>query len=89
VDVSPESFVKAVRDGAQVLGMSALLTTTMNNMQSTLQALHEAGMRDQVKVIVGGAPVTVEYAHKIGADAYAPDASSAVRVVRQLVGEGR
>jgi 5-methyltetrahydrofolate--homocysteine methyltransferase len=89
VDVSPESFVKAVRDGAQVLGMSALLTTTMNNMQSTLQALHEAGMRDLVKVIIGGAPVTVEYAHKIGADAYAPDASSAVRVVRQLVGGGR
>jgi 5-methyltetrahydrofolate--homocysteine methyltransferase len=85
VDVPPEAFVKAVQGGAQVVGMSALLTTTMNNMQSTLQALHAAGMRDQVKVIIGGAPVTVEYAHKIGADAYAPDASGAVRTVRQLL----
>jgi len=65
--------------------MSALLTTTMSNMQNTIQALQAAGLRDQVKVVIGGAPVTDTYARQIGADAYAPDASSAVRTVRQLV----
>ena len=85
VDVSPETFIKAVQDGVDVIGMSALLTTTMNNMQSTLQALQAAGLREQVKVIIGGAPVTGEFTHKIGADAYAPDASSAVRIVNQLL----
>jgi 5-methyltetrahydrofolate--homocysteine methyltransferase len=84
-DVSPDAFVRAARDGAQVIGMSALLTTTMNNMQHTLQALQAAGVRHQVKVIVGGAPVTDAYASQIGADAYAPDASSAARLVRQLL----
>ena len=85
VDVDPQAFVKAVEDGAQVIGMSALLTTTMNNMQNTLKALQAAGMRDQVKVVIGGAPVTDAYARQIGADAYASDASSAVRMVRQLM----
>jgi 5-methyltetrahydrofolate--homocysteine methyltransferase len=77
--------VKAVEEGAQVIGMSALLTTTMSNMQNTLKALHAAGMRQQVKVLIGGAPVTDAYAQQIGADAYAADASSAVRMVRQLM----
>jgi 5-methyltetrahydrofolate--homocysteine methyltransferase len=85
VDVDAQKFVKAAQEGAQVLGMSALLTTTMNNMQGTLQALEAAGLRGQVKVVIGGAPVTDAYAHQIGADAYAPDASSAVRTVRQLL----
>jgi 5-methyltetrahydrofolate--homocysteine methyltransferase len=85
VDVAPEAFVKAVQNGAQVIGMSALLTTTMNNMKSTLQALQEAGLRSQVKVVIGGAPVTEVYAQQIGADAYAPDASGAVRTVRNLL----
>jgi 5-methyltetrahydrofolate--homocysteine methyltransferase len=85
VDVTPETFIKAIQDGAQVIGMSALLTTTMNNMQSTLLAFQTAGLRDQVKVIIGGAPVTDDFAHKIGADAYATDASSAVRMVRRLL----
>jgi len=85
VDVTPETFIKAAQDGVDVIGMSALLTTTMNNMQSTLQSLQAAGLRKQVKVIIGGAPVTGEFAHKIGADAYAPDASSAVRIVNQLL----
>jgi 5-methyltetrahydrofolate--homocysteine methyltransferase len=57
----------------------------MSNMQNTIKALHTAGMRDQVKVLIGGAPVTNAYAHQIGADAYAADASSAVRMVRQLM----
>jgi 5-methyltetrahydrofolate--homocysteine methyltransferase len=85
VDVTPETFIKAAQDGADVIGMSALLTTTMNNMQTTLQALQAAGLRERVKVIIGGAPVTDEFAHKIGADAYAADASSAVRIVNQLL----
>lgn len=85
VDVTPEAFVKAVRDGAQVIGMSALLTTTMSNMEKTIQALKEAGLREQVKVVIGGAPVTQDYATRIGADAFAPDASSATRTVRQLL----
>lgn len=86
VDVAPEAYVKAAQEGAQVIGMSALLTTTMANMQRTIEALKAAGVRDQVKVIVGGAPVTEAFARQIGADAFAPDASSATRVVRQLVG---
>jgi len=85
VDVTPETFIKAAQGGAQVIGMSALLTTTMNNMQATLHALQTAGLRDQVKVIIGGAPLTDEFARKIGADAYAPDASGAVRIVRKLL----
>jgi 5-methyltetrahydrofolate--homocysteine methyltransferase len=84
-DVDPQAFVKAAQDGAQVIGMSALLTTTMSNMQNTIQALQAAGLRDKVKVVIGGAPVTAAYARQIGADAFAPDASSAVRTVRQLV----
>jgi len=85
VDVSPENFVSAAQDGAQIIGMSALLTTTMGNMENTIKALAEAGLRDQVKVIIGGAPVTQDYAENIGADAFAPDASSATRVVKQLL----
>jgi 5-methyltetrahydrofolate--homocysteine methyltransferase len=85
VDVAPETFIKAVETGAQVIGMSALLTTTMNSMQRTLEALRAAGLRDRVKIIVGGAPVTQEFANQIGADAFAPDASSATRVIRGLI----
>jgi 5-methyltetrahydrofolate--homocysteine methyltransferase len=85
VDVAPEKFVQAARDGVQVIGMSALLTTTMNNMQRTVEALVAAGLRDTVKVVVGGAPVTEDYAKRIGADAYASDASSATRMLRQLL----
>jgi 5-methyltetrahydrofolate--homocysteine methyltransferase len=85
-DVDPQAFVKAAQEGVQVIGMSALLTTTMSNMQNTIQALQAAGLREKVKVVIGGAPVTDAYAHQIGADAFAPDASSAVRTVRQLIG---
>lgn len=85
VDVPAEKFIQAAREGVQVIGMSALLTTTMVNMQSTINAMREAGVRDQVKIIIGGAPVTDEYARQIGADAFAADASSAARAVRQLV----
>lgn len=85
VDVSPEAFVQAAASGVNVIGMSALLTTTMSNMQRTIEALTNAGVRDKVKVIIGGAPVTEDYAKRIGADAFAPDASSATRVIRKLV----
>jgi 5-methyltetrahydrofolate--homocysteine methyltransferase len=85
VDVSPDVFVKAVQEGAQIIGMSALLTTTMSNMAVTIDALKAAGIREKVKVMIGGAPVTAEYAEKIGADAFAPDASSATRAARRLV----
>jgi 5-methyltetrahydrofolate--homocysteine methyltransferase len=85
VDVSPEAFVKAAREGAQLIGMSALLTTTMNNMEATIQALKAADLRDKVKVFIGGAPVTEEYAKKIGADGFASDASSATRMAHQLI----
>ena len=80
-DVSPEKFAETVKStSAQVVGMSALLTTTMTNMSAVIQALEEAGIRDQVKVMVGGAPVTQAFAEKIGADGYAPDASQAAKL---------
>ena len=86
-DVKPEAFVAAVRQHCpHIVGMSALLTTTMPGMQATIEALQEAGLRDSVKIMVGGAPVTAAFAEKIGADGYAPDAASAVDVARGLVG---
>lgn len=85
-DVSPDKFIEAIRsNGAQVVAMSALLTTTMPNMKNTLEALKAAGLRDQVKVMIGGAPVTDSYAQQIGADGYAPDASRAVSVAKGLL----
>jgi 5-methyltetrahydrofolate--homocysteine methyltransferase len=85
VDVPPDVFVKAVQEGAQVIGMSALLTTTMTKMQTIMEALQASGIRDQVKVVIGGAPITQDFATKIGADGYAPDGASAVRIVRKLL----
>jgi corrinoid protein of di/trimethylamine methyltransferase len=85
IDVKPEEFVAAVQEHQpQLLGMSALLTTTMPGMKATIEALEEAGLRDAVKVMVGGAPVTAAFAKQIGADAYAHDAASAVDVARSL-----
>jgi 5-methyltetrahydrofolate--homocysteine methyltransferase len=86
INVPPEKFVDAVRDGVQVVALSALLTTTMPNMKNVVDALQEAGLRSQTRVIIGGAPVNQAYADQIGADGYAPDASSAVRKVRELIG---
>jgi 5-methyltetrahydrofolate--homocysteine methyltransferase len=84
-DVEPMAFVKAVQEHQPtVVGMSALLTTTMVQMKATIEALEEAGLRDSVKIMVGGAPVTDQFAQEIGADAYAPDAASAVDVARSL-----
>lgn len=86
-DVPPERFVEAVQtSGAQLLALSALLTTTMPNMKQTIEALQQAGLRQQVKVMVGGAPVTETFARQIGADGYAPDASRAVALAKSLMG---
>lgn len=85
VDAGPEMFVEAVKQGAEVIGLSALLTTTMGNMAATIAALEEAGLRDKVKVIIGGAPITDDYAKDIGADAFAADASAATRKIRELL----
>ena len=85
VDVPPEKFVEAMEDGAQIVGLSAMLTTTMPNMKVTIEALKQAGVRDKVKVIVGGAPLNQTYADHIGADGYAKDASAAVRKAKELL----
>jgi len=85
-DVSPQKFVDAIRQHQpQLVGLSALLTTTMPKMKDTVEALKEAGLRDRVKVMIGGAPVTDKYAGDIGADLYAPDASSAATRAKQLI----
>lgn len=87
VDVQADAFVNAVREHQpQIVGMSALLTTTMVNMKATIEALEEAGLRDAVKIMIGGAPVTAAFAEEIGADAYAPDAASAVDIARNITG---
>ena len=88
IDVSPERFVEAVsKEGAQIICMSALLTTTMPSMRDTVEALKAAGVRDQVKVMIGGAPVTQAYCDEIGADAYTGDAASAVDAAKTLMGK--
>jgi 5-methyltetrahydrofolate--homocysteine methyltransferase len=87
-DVAPELFVEAVREkNPQVLCLSALLTTTMPAMKSTIAALETAGVRRQVKVLIGGAPVTGQYAKEIGADGYSDNASGAVSLVKELLGQ--
>lgn len=85
IDVPPDKFVEAARDqGCQLVGLSALLTTTMPQMKNVVEALKEAGV--QAKVVIGGAPVTQNYADEIGADGYAPDAATAVDVCKKLIG---
>jgi 5-methyltetrahydrofolate--homocysteine methyltransferase len=87
-DVTPEKFVAAVQtDHVDIVALSALLTTTMPNMQATVEALKAAGLRDKVKVMIGGAPVTEAYAKQIGADGYSPDASAAARLAKALMAE--
>ncbi|MGD0576265.1 MAG: corrinoid protein [Anaerolineales bacterium] len=84
-DVPPEKFASAVREHHPALvGMSALLTTTMRNMKETIEAIEDIGLRGQVKIIVGGAPLTEAFAKEVGADGYAPDASRAVALAKSL-----
>lgn len=87
VDVKPEQFVEAaVRNRPDVVGISALLTSSMPQQRATIEAFEQAGLRDQVRILVGGAPVNQAWADEIGADGYAPDAAAAVAVGRRLLG---
>jgi 5-methyltetrahydrofolate--homocysteine methyltransferase len=86
VDVPPERFIEILKEkDAHILALSSLLTTTMPMMRKTVEAVVEGGFRNQVKIIVGGAPVTQEFSDEIGADGFAPDAGSAVKLVKSLL----
>jgi methylmalonyl-CoA mutase cobalamin-binding domain/chain len=90
VNVAPEVFIDAINEHKpDIVGFSAFLTTTMPMVKANINALEKAGIRDNVIVMVGGAPVTQEYADKVGADAYAPDASTAVRMAKDLIQKKR
>lgn len=85
VDVSPETFIKEIREKEpKIVALSALLTTTMPMLQQTVTAIEDSGLRDQIKIIVGGAPVNQEFADRIGADGYAADAGSASKLAKSL-----
>ncbi|MCL5102633.1 MAG: corrinoid protein [Armatimonadetes bacterium] len=86
VDVKPEVFVDTAKKGINVIALSALLTTTMPAMKDTIDALKAEGVRSNVKVMIGGAPVTQNYSDEIGADGYSPDAASAVDKAKELLG---
>jgi 5-methyltetrahydrofolate--homocysteine methyltransferase len=89
IDVSPQKFVEVAKtEGVNLIGMSALLTTTMPSMKATIDELQKAGLLGKVKVLIGGAPVTQRYASEIGADGYAPDAASAVDKAKSLIACG-
>ncbi|SHH74498.1 corrinoid protein [Desulfosporosinus lacus] len=86
VDIDPAAFVKAVKEHSpQAIGLSALLTTTMLSMKDTIEALKEEGLRDSVKVVIGGAPISQSFADEIGADGYAADAASATELCRRII----
>jgi 5-methyltetrahydrofolate--homocysteine methyltransferase len=86
VDVSPQKFIEAIKQyNPDIVGMSALMTTTMLKQKETIEAIRQAGLRDKVKIVVGGAPTTEEWAREIGADGWAPDAISAVELVKRLL----
>jgi len=88
VDVKTDKFIEAIREsGASIVGMSALLTTTVGRQKEVIDTLEEEGLRKDIKVMVGGAPITQGWADKIGADSYAPDATAAVREAKRLVGK--
>jgi methylmalonyl-CoA mutase cobalamin-binding domain/chain len=86
VDVPAEAFVTAAADGVDVVGISCLLSTTMANVPLVMEALDGAGIRNRIKVIVGGSPITQQFADQIGADGYAPNAAQAVHCVKNLLG---
>lgn len=88
IDIAPEQFAEAIKEKKpDILGMSALLTTTMLAMKDTIEVLKEEGLRDSVKILVGGAPVSSDFAREIGADGWAPDAVSAKDLVLKLLGQ--
>jgi 5-methyltetrahydrofolate--homocysteine methyltransferase len=85
IDVPPQTIVEAIRENQpNMLGLSALLTTTMPMIRTTIEAVNKSGLRDQIKIIIGGAPVDRQFADDVGADGYAPDASSATHLARSL-----
>jgi 5-methyltetrahydrofolate--homocysteine methyltransferase len=85
IDIPPETIVDAIRENQpNMLGLSALLTTTMPMIRTTIDEIKESGLRDQIKIIIGGAPVDQQFADEVGADGYAPDASSATHLARSL-----
>jgi 5-methyltetrahydrofolate--homocysteine methyltransferase len=87
-DISPQQFIDVIKkQEVDLIGLSALLTTTMPMMETTIQAISEAGLRSRVKIMIGGAPITKEYADKIGADGFAPDASQATKLAIDLIGQ--
>ena len=89
IDAPPEKFIAAAQEhGAQIIGMSAMLTTTMRAMGYTIKALEEAGLRETVKVMVGGAPVDAEFAKRIGADGYGSNAPAGAELAKKFVGLG-
>jgi 5-methyltetrahydrofolate--homocysteine methyltransferase len=79
--------VEKIKDGADIVGFSALLTTTMPSIETSIQAIKDAGLRDSIKIMIGGAPVTQEYADEIGADGFAVDASRAVTLANSMIEE--
>lgn len=86
-DVAPETFVRAIHErNAELVGLSALLTTTMNSMRTTIEAFEQSGLRERVKIMIGGAPVTESFAHQIRADGYAADAGGAANLAKSLLG---
>lgn len=88
VDAGPDKFIEAIeQSGAQIIGMSALLTTTMTSMKEIVDAIAEKGLRDKVKIMIGGAPITQEFADEIGADGYSVDAASAADLAKKLIKE--
>jgi len=87
-DISPQQFIDVIKkQEVDLIGLSALLTTTMPMMETTIQAISEAGLRSRVKIMIGGAPITKDYADKIGADGFAPDASQATKLAIDLIGQ--
>lgn len=87
IDVAPEKFVEAIKEhNVDIVAMSSLITSTLDNLVETIRTIEEAGLRDKVKIMVGGAPVTEEYAKKIGADGYGKDATAAAENARLLLG---
>ncbi len=85
IDVASETFIEAITDDVDIVGLSALLTTTMPQMEATIKAIDEAGLRSKVKIMVGGAPVTSDYAQKMGADGYANDAGQAAALAQSFM----
>lgn len=88
IDIAPEQFVKSIKEhGPDIIAMSALLTTTMLHMKDTIELIKEEGLKEKVKVIIGGAPISQDFADEIGADGFAPDAASAVDLCKRLLGK--